>query len=103
MDWKLELIVVPVADVDRAKSFYIDDAGFDLLVDHRAGEDFRVVQLTPPGSACSIAVMKQPDRAGAVKGLHLTVEDLDAARAELLARGVAVSEMFHFGAGGQQD
>ncbi|MEA2207661.1 MAG: hypothetical protein QOF54_138 [Solirubrobacteraceae bacterium] len=103
MDWKLELIVVPVADVDRAKSFYIDDAGFDLLVDHSAGEDFRVVQLNPPGSACSIAVMKQPDRAGAVKGLHLTVEDLDAARAELLARGVLVSEMFHFGAGGQQD
>lgn len=58
MDWKLELVVVPVSDVDRAKAFYIEQAGFHLDVDHRAGEDFRVVQLTPPGSACSIAVMK---------------------------------------------
>ena len=58
MDWKLELVVVPVSDMDRAKSFYIDNAGFDLLVDHRAGEHFRVVQLTPSGSACSIAVME---------------------------------------------
>jgi catechol 2,3-dioxygenase-like lactoylglutathione lyase family enzyme len=101
MDWKLELIVVPAADVDRAKAFYIDRAGFDLHVDHSAGEDFRVVQLTPPGSACSIAVMKQPDRAGAVKGLHLIVSDIDAARTELLERGVDVSEVFHFGERGQ--
>ena len=61
MDWKLELIVVPVSDVDRAKAFYMDQAGFHLDVDHSAGEDFRVVQLTPPGSACSIALMRNED------------------------------------------
>ena len=102
MDYKLELIVVPVTDVDRAKSFYIDRAGFELHVDHGAGEDFRVVQLNPRGSACSIAVMKQPDRAGAVKGLHLIVSDIEAAHAELLERGVAASEPFHFTERGQQ-
>jgi catechol 2,3-dioxygenase-like lactoylglutathione lyase family enzyme len=101
VDWKLELIVVPVADVDRAKDFYLDRAGFELLVDHSAGEDFRVVQLTPPGSACSIAVMKSEERAGSVQGLHLIVADVDAARAELTGRGVEVSEVFHFEEGGQ--
>jgi catechol 2,3-dioxygenase-like lactoylglutathione lyase family enzyme len=101
MDWKLELIVVPATDVDRAKAFYVDQVGFDLLVDHRAGEDFRVVQLNPPGSACSIAVMKQPARAGSVLGLHLSVIDIDAARGELLERGVVAGELFHFGADGQ--
>jgi catechol 2,3-dioxygenase-like lactoylglutathione lyase family enzyme len=101
MDWKLELIVVPVTDVDRAKAFYMDEVGFDLHVDHSAGEDFRVVQLNPPGSACSIALMKQPDRAGKVLGLHLIVTDLEAARAELLERGVAASEPFHFTEQGQ--
>src|ERR1700712_5088715 len=102
MDWKLELVVVPVADVDRAKDFYLEQAGFDLLVDHRAGEDFRVVQVTPPGSACSIALMRNPEKAGSVEGLHLVVRDLDAARAELVGRGVAASEMYHFGPEGQQ-
>lgn len=102
MDWKLELIVVPVTDVDRAKAFYMDQAGFGLDVDHRAGEDFRVVQLTPPGSACSIALMRNPERAGAVQGLHLVVPDAEDARAELAARGTEVSEPFHFDAGGQQ-
>jgi predicted enzyme related to lactoylglutathione lyase len=101
MDWKLELIVIPATDVDRAKAFYMDQAGFDLLVDHRAGQDFRVVQLVPPGSACAIAVMKQPERAGSVLGLHLIVTDIDAARSELHDRGVAVSELFHFGEEGQ--
>ena len=101
MNWKLELIVVPVGDVDRAKAFYIEQAGFELLVDHSAGADFRVVQLNPPGSACAIAVMKQPERAGAVKGLHLIVTNIDDAREELAGRGVDVSEVFHFGAGGQ--
>ncbi len=101
MDWKLELIVVPATDVDRAKAFYMDRVGFDLLVDHSAGEDFRVVQLNPPGSACAIAVMKQPERAGSVLGLHLIVTDIDAARSELHERGVAVSELFHFGEDGQ--
>lgn len=101
MDWKLELIVVPASDVDRTKAFYLEQVGFELLVDHRAGEDFRVVQMTPPGSACAIAVMKQPERAGQVLGLHLCVEDIDAARDELAGRGVDVSDVFHFGESGQ--
>jgi catechol 2,3-dioxygenase-like lactoylglutathione lyase family enzyme len=101
MDWKLELIVVPAADVDRAKAFYVEQVGFDVLVDHSAGEDFRVVQLVPPGSACAIAVMKQPERAGSVLGLHLVVSDIDAARSELQGRGVAVGELYHFGRDGQ--
>jgi catechol 2,3-dioxygenase-like lactoylglutathione lyase family enzyme len=102
MDWKLELIVVPVADVDRAKAFYMEQLGFELHVDHSAGEDFRVVQLNPPGSACSIAVMRQPERAGKVLGLHLIVSDIDAARAELSGRDAEVSELFHFTDAGQQ-
>ncbi|HEY1451149.1 MAG TPA: VOC family protein [Solirubrobacteraceae bacterium] len=102
MDWKLELIVVPAADVDRSKTFYTEQAGFELLVDHKAGEDFRVVQLTPPGSDCAIAVMKQPERAGSVLGLHLIVSDIDAARKQLDGRGIEVSEVFHFGEKGQQ-
>src|SRR6266851_427706 len=96
MDWKLELIVVPVSDVDRAKTFYIEKAGFALDVDHSAGDDFRVVQLTPPGSSCSIAVMKNKERAGSAQGLHLVVTDIDAARAELVERGARVSDFFHF-------
>jgi len=100
MDWKLAQIVVPVADVDRAKAFYVEKAGFGLDVDHQAG-DFRVVQLTPPGSACSIALMRNPDAAGSLQGLHLVVTDIDAARAELDGRGVEVGEMFHFDVGGQ--
>ncbi len=81
VDWTLELVVVPVSDVDRAKAFYGDQVGFDLLVDHRAGEDFRVVQMTPPGSACAIAIMKNTEMAaGTLHGLHLCVSDLDAAR-----------------------
>jgi len=102
VDWTLELLVVPVSDVDRAKDFYIDKAGFGLDVDHRAGDDFRVVQLTPPGSACSIALMRNTEAPGSLQGLHLVVPDLDAARAELVARGADVSEMFHFGPGGQE-
>lgn len=102
MDWKLELIVVPATDVDRTKAFYVDQVGFDVLVDHSAGEDFRVVQLVPPGSACAIAVMKQPQRAGSVLGLHLIVTDIDAARSELFERGVAVTDLYHFSEGGQR-
>jgi catechol 2,3-dioxygenase-like lactoylglutathione lyase family enzyme len=96
VDWKLELVVVPVADVDRAKAFYIERAGFTLDVDHRAGEDFRVVQLTPPGSACSIALMKNVDAAGSAQGLQLVVSDIDAARVELLDRGLDAGRPFHF-------
>ncbi|HUR14359.1 MAG TPA: VOC family protein [Mycobacteriales bacterium] len=101
MDMKLELIVVPVSDVDRAKAFYAEQTGFHVDVDHRAGEDFRVVQLTPPGSACSIALMRN-EAPGTLQGLHLVVRDALAAREELLARGVDASEPFHFGEQGQQ-
>ncbi|MGI8691056.1 MAG: VOC family protein [Thermomicrobiales bacterium] len=101
MDWTLELVPVPVADVDRAKIFYIEQAGFNLLVDHRVSDDFRVVQLTPPGSACSISLMRNTEAAGSVQGLHLVVADIDAARAALVERGADVSELFHFEAGGQ--
>jgi catechol 2,3-dioxygenase-like lactoylglutathione lyase family enzyme len=101
MDWKLELVVVPVADQDRAKTFYTEQVGFGVLVDRQLSENFRVVQLTPPGSACSIAVMANPDAAGTVDGLHLIVNDIDAAHAELIDRGVPASDIFHFEAGGQ--
>ena len=101
MDFKLELVIVPVTDVDRAKDFYLERAGFRLDVDHRAGEDFRIVQFTPPGSACSVTLMRNPDAAGSVQGLHLIVTDIDAARAELTGRGLEASEVFHFGAEGQ--
>lgn len=101
MDYKLEVIVVPVADMDRAKAFYADRAGFHVDVDHRAGEDFRVIQLTPTGSACSITLMRNAERAGAVNGLHLVVEDVEAACADLASRGVEVSDPFHFGPAGQ--
>jgi catechol 2,3-dioxygenase-like lactoylglutathione lyase family enzyme len=101
MDFLLELVIVPVSDVDRAKAFYVDQAGFVCDVDHRAGEDFRIVQLTPPGSACSITLMRNPDAAGSVQGLHLVVTDLEAARAELVGRGVPAGEPYHFGPQGQ--
>jgi predicted enzyme related to lactoylglutathione lyase len=101
VDWKLELVVVPVSDVDRAKRFYMDRVGFNLLVDHRAG-DFRVVQLTPPGSACSIAIMGETDMApGSLHGLHLVVTDIDVARAALVDRGTDPGEIFHFESGSQ--
>jgi len=101
LDWKLELVVVPVSNVDRAKAFYMDNAGFELHVDHRDGE-FRVVQLTPRGSACSIAIMANEKGAGSVHGLHLVVSDIEAARAELEERGAAPSGIFHFEQGRQQ-
>ncbi len=101
MDWTLELVVVPVADVDRAKAFYTEKVSFHVDVDHRAGEDFRVVQLTPLGSACSISIMRNTEAAGSLQGLHLVVSDIDAARAALVARGLDVGEIFHFEAGGQ--
>lgn len=96
MEWRLELVVVPVADQDRARSFYIDRCGFDLLVDHRAGEEFRVVQVNPPGSACAIALMRNPEAAGTLQGLHLVVADIGAARAELADRGVDPGPLIHF-------
>jgi predicted enzyme related to lactoylglutathione lyase len=101
VDWTLELVVVPVSDIGKAKDFYMENAGFDLLVDHSAGEDFRVVQLNPHGSACAIALMKNDSAPGSVQGLHLVVSDIDAARAELVGRGVDASDLFHFGETGQ--
>ena len=95
LEWKLEVIVVPMADVDRAKAFYDEQVGFHLDVDHRAG-DFRVVQLTPHGSACSIVLMPNADAAGTLNGLQVTVADIEAARSELVGRGVEASELFHF-------
>jgi catechol 2,3-dioxygenase-like lactoylglutathione lyase family enzyme len=98
MEWKLELVPIPVSDVDRARAFYTEKMGFEEDLDHSTGEEFRVVQLTPPGSACSIAigtgiVATSP---GSVQGLQLVVPDIDAARAELLERGAEVSEVQHF-------
>jgi len=108
MDWTLELIVVPVSDVDRAKAFYANKMGFNVDVDFSPNDDFRVVQLTPPGSACSITIMKNtnagPDAfmtPGSLRGLHIVVPDIEAARAELVSRGTDVSDFFHFGAEGQ--
>jgi catechol 2,3-dioxygenase-like lactoylglutathione lyase family enzyme len=95
MDWKLELVAVPVTDVDRAIAFYVDKAGFVLDHDHRVSDDLRFVQLTPPGSACSIALgtglVQAPP--GAAQGLQLVVPDIEAARAELVERGLDVGEI----------
>jgi catechol 2,3-dioxygenase-like lactoylglutathione lyase family enzyme len=99
MNWTLELVVVPVSDVDRGTTFYRDQLGFHLDTDYRPNDDFRVVQLTPPGSGCSISIGKGISGGmapGSIKGLHLVVPDIEAARAELLARGVKVSELVHF-------
>jgi catechol 2,3-dioxygenase-like lactoylglutathione lyase family enzyme len=98
VDFKLELVLIPVSDVDRAKAFYMEKAGFQLDVDTSPTEEFRVVQLTPPGSACSITIgTGLTDAApGSYRGTHLVVGDIEAARAELVARGVEVSEIRHF-------
>jgi catechol 2,3-dioxygenase-like lactoylglutathione lyase family enzyme len=98
VDWKLELVAVPVSDVDRAKAFYTERAGFAADHDHRVSDEIRFVQLTPPGSACSIVLGTGiVDTApGSVQGLQLVVPDVHAARAELLARGVEVSEVQEF-------
>jgi catechol 2,3-dioxygenase-like lactoylglutathione lyase family enzyme len=103
VDFKLELVVVPVSDVDRAKAFYADGMGFTVDVDHRPNEHFRVVQLTPPGSACSVTIGTglTPSAPGTYQGLHLVVDDIVAARDELVGRGVQVTEPFWFGPEGQ--
>ena len=96
---RLEVVVVPVTDMDRAKEFYADKAGFNLDVDHAAG-DFRVIQLTPPGSACSISLVQGPGapdmKPGSLKGLQITTRDLPGVREELAARGVKISEIQAF-------
>src|SRR5712691_9633172 len=98
MDWKLELVVVPVSDVDRAKAFYTDTAGFNADHDYAVSEELRFVQLTPRGSACSIAIGKGLTTAapGSVQGLQLVVSDIQAARAELVGRGADVSDVQEF-------
>jgi predicted enzyme related to lactoylglutathione lyase len=103
MDLKLEAIVLPVTDVDRAKAFY-EQAGFNLDVDHQPNEEFRVVQFTPPGSACSIVFGKGVSSVtpGSAQGLHLVVTDVEATRADLVGRGVDVGEPYHFGPTGQE-
>ena len=97
MDWKLEVIVVPVSDVDRAKEFYVDKLKFNVDVDHRDG-DFRVVQVTPPGSACSITFGStiNPSDPGTLGGLQITVPDIEQAHRELTEWGVEVGEIQHF-------
>ena len=104
MDFKLELLLIPVADVDRAKAFYVETCGFNLDVDHQPSEEFRVVQITPPGSSCSITIgIGITDAApGSYRGTHLVVTDIEAAQAELVGRGVDVSEIRHMGSGGWQ-
>jgi len=98
MDWKLELVGIPVSDVDRAKAFYTDKIGFNADHDHRVSDEIRFVQLTPPGSACSITlgegVIDTPP--GSVKGMQMVVSDVAAAREELVGRGVEVSEVQQF-------
>ena len=98
MDWKLELIAVPVSDVDRAKAFYTEQVGFNADHDHKVSDEMRFVQLTPPGSACSIAIGTgiMETVPGSVQGLQLVVSDVDAARAQLVERGVEVGEVQEF-------
>ncbi len=98
MDYKLELVAVPVSDVDRAKSFYVEQAGFNPDHDHTVSEDMRFVQLTPPGSACSIAIGQGITDAapGSVVGLQLVVSDIHQARNDLAGRGVEVSDVQEF-------
>jgi catechol 2,3-dioxygenase-like lactoylglutathione lyase family enzyme len=101
MDYKLELVLVPVTDVDRAKAFYLERAGFALLIDTPVGEEKRVVQMTPPGSACSVGfgtgITTAPP--GSAQGLHLVVPDIVIARDLLVRRGVQVSEVRHLESG----
>ncbi len=95
MDWKIELVAIPVSDVDRARDFYVDKAGFHLDHDQTVNDELRFVQLTPPGSACSICLGIGITEAapGSVRGMQMVVDDIDAARAELLGRGLDVGEV----------
>jgi catechol 2,3-dioxygenase-like lactoylglutathione lyase family enzyme len=95
MDYRIELLTLPVTDVDRARDFYVNRAGFELDHDHRVNERLRFVQLTPPGSGCSIAVGEGlvDSQPGSVKGLQMVVDDIEAAQAELSARGLEIGEI----------
>jgi catechol 2,3-dioxygenase-like lactoylglutathione lyase family enzyme len=105
VDWKIELVVVPVSDVDRSKRFYSEQVGFVVDVDDRVGDDLRVVQLTPPGSACSIAIGQGlvDSAPGSLKGMQIVVDDVEAARAELVERGVQASPVRHMEGGNWVD
>jgi catechol 2,3-dioxygenase-like lactoylglutathione lyase family enzyme len=107
MDWKLELVVVPVSDIDRAKAFYAEQLGFVVDVDHQPSDDIRIVQLTPPGSACSIMIGKgegvSDAEPGSVKGMQICVGDIEAAHAQLVERGVDVTPIRTMGANGWED
>ncbi len=98
MEWKIELVVIPVSDVDRAKAFYSEKVGFNVDLDHRDGDTFRVVQLTPPGSACSIAIGTglSTMTPGVIQGVQLVVGDIEAARTELVECGVDASAIRKF-------
>jgi catechol 2,3-dioxygenase-like lactoylglutathione lyase family enzyme len=97
MDWKLEVVVLPVSDVDRSKKFYSEQCGFVVDVDRAMGDQFRVVQLTPPGSGCSITIGTGLSAAapGSVKGMQLVVSDIEAAHTQLVEHGVEVSPIRH--------
>jgi catechol 2,3-dioxygenase-like lactoylglutathione lyase family enzyme len=101
MDWKLFNLIVPVSDVDRAKDFYARQMGFSVDADFSAGETFRVVHLIPSGSECGITLMRNDEAAGSLAGLHLLVSDIEAARAEIVERGVEPSDFVHFDRGEQ--
>ena len=98
MDWKIELVPVPVADLDRAKAFYGDQVGFNVDFDHEISEDYRIIQITPPGSGCSIllstGVIDTPP--GSIQGIQIVVDDVAQAREELVGRGVDVTPIFHW-------
>ncbi len=98
MDWKIELVAIPVTDVDRAKAFYTEQAGFNADHDHTVSDEIRFVQLTPPGSACSITIGNGVTDAppGSVQGMQMVVDDIEAAHAELAGRGVDVSDVQDF-------
>jgi predicted enzyme related to lactoylglutathione lyase len=98
VDWKIELVAIPVSDVDRAKAFYTEKVGFNADHDHRISDEVRFVQLTPPGSACSIALGTgiSQSEPGSVQGMQMVVSDINAAYAELVERGVEVSEIQEF-------
>ncbi len=98
MDWRLELVAIPVTDVDRAKAFYAEQVGFAVDHDHRVSDEVRYVQLTPPGSACSIAIGLGVTEAepGSVKGMQVVVADIERAHAQLVDRGVDVSDIQDF-------
>jgi catechol 2,3-dioxygenase-like lactoylglutathione lyase family enzyme len=105
MDYKLEVVVVPVSDVDRAKAFYVDNCGFVLDVDHQPNEQFRVVQLTPRGSGCSVTIGTglATMAPGSMEGLQLSVADIGAAHADLTSRGVPVGPVQHHDGSGMVD